>query len=260
MIRIALAQMDVEWADQDANLNSARQMVARAAAADADLVILPELWGSGFDLAHAADYATSVDAGLFEEMAAMARDNDLYVVGSLLEESDGAIYNTCALYSPHGLVGRYRKLHRFCLMAEDRYLAAGNHPALLDGIPWGRTALAICYDLRFPELFRGYALAGARLMVIPAQWPAPRVEHWRTLLRARAIENQCFVAGCNRVGADPNNQFGGASTVIGPWGEVLVEGNDHPALLLAEVDLSQVDEARQRIPILEDRRPDCYEL
>lgn len=260
MIKIALAQMDVQWADPDANLNRARQMVAEAAAANADLVVLPELWGSGYDLANAADYATSVDAGLFEEMADMARENGLYIVGSLLEESDGSVYNTCALFGPQELVGRYRKLHRFCLMAEDRYLAPGNHPVLLDGLPWGRTALAICYDLRFPELFRGYALAGARLMVIPAQWPAPRIEHWRTLLRARAIENQCFVAGCNRVGADPNNQFGGASAVIGPWGEALVEGDDCAVLLLAEVDLSQVDDARQRIPILEDRRPGCYEL
>jgi len=145
-------------------------------------------------------------------------------------------------------------------MQEDRYLAAGDQPALCEGTPWGTTALAICYDLRFPELFRTYALAGARLVLLPAQWPAPRNDHWRTLLRARAIENQCVVAGCNRVGADHNNFFGGASAVIGPWGELLVEGSDRAALLVAEVNFDAVEEARRRIPILSDRRPECYGL
>jgi predicted amidohydrolase len=260
MIKIALAQMDVKWADPDANLAVARQMVGQASDAGADLVVLPELWGSGYDLARAAEYATLLSEGLFREMGLLARAHDLHVVGSLLEARDGQIYNTCALFGSQGLVGRYRKIHRFCLMQEDRYLAAGDRPALCNDTPWGMTALAICYDLRFPELFRTYALAGARLMVLPAQWPAPRVDHWRTLLRARAIENQCVVAGCNRVGADRDNVFSGASAVIGPWGEVLVEGGDQVALLVAEVDFDGVDEARQRIPILSDRRPECYGL
>ncbi len=260
MIRIALAQMDVKWADPDANLAAARRMVAQAADAGADLVVLPELWGSGYDLAHAAVYATPLDAGLFREMALLARAHDLHVVGSLLESDDGQIYNTCALFGPAGLLGQYRKMHRFCLMQEDRYLAAGDQPALCQGTPWGPTALAICYDLRFPELFRTYALAGARLMLLPAQWPAPRIDHWRTLLRARAIENQCVVAGCNRVGVDHDNVFSGASAVIGPWGEVLVEEGEREALLVAEVDFDAVDEARRRIPILSDRRPECYGL
>ncbi len=258
MIKIALAQMDVKWADPEANLATARDMVAQAATAGADLVVLPELWGSGYDLAHAAAYATPLDSGLFEAMATLAREHGLYVAGSLLEESEGRIYNTCALFGPQGLVGRYRKLHLFCLMAEDRYLAPGDGPALCSDLPWGATALAICYDLRFPELFRGYAVAGARLMLIPAQWPARRVDHWQALVRARAIENQCVVAACNRIGADPDATFGGASAVVGPWGEVLVEGDDQPALLLAEADLAEVDEARRHIPVLRDRRPECY--
>jgi predicted amidohydrolase len=260
MIKIALAQMDVRWADRDANLATARRMVAQAAKARADVVVLPELWGSGYDLAHAASLATSIHDGLFQEMAALARQHDLYLIGSLLEASAGHIHNTCAFFGPQGLVGSYRKLHLFRLMAEDSYLSPGDQPGLYDVPPWGMTALAICYDLRFPELFRGYALAGARLMVIPSEWPAPRIDHWRTLLRARAIENQCVVAACNRVGADRDNMFGGASAVVGPWGETLVEGDGHPALLMAQVDLAQVDEARRRIPVLSDRRPECYRL
>lgn len=262
MIKIALAQMDVKWATPDANLFAARQMVAQAAVAGADLAVLPELWGSGYDLAHAADYASPLHGGLFGEMAGLAQEHGLYVVGSLLEESAGRIYNTCALFGPAGLVGVYRKLHLIGLMYEDRYLVAGDELTLCQGLPWGATGLAICYDLRFPEVFRSYAVAGARLMVIPAQWPAPRIEHWRLLLRARAIENQCIVAACNRVGADPGprNEFGGASAVVGPGGEVLVEGDDRPALLMAPVELTAIEETRRFIPVLRDRRPECYEV
>jgi omega-amidase len=260
MFKIALVQMDVQWADPAANLENAGDQVAQAAAAGADLVLLPELWGSGYDLAHAEVYATPLGEGLFREMAGLAVRHDVYLAGSLLEAADGRIYNSLALFGPDGLMGRYRKLHRFRLMHEHEYLAAGEEPVLLTNTPWGETALAICYDLRFPELFRGYAVAGARLILLPAQWPKPRIDHWRTLLRARAIENQCVVAGCNRIGADPENVFGGASAVIGPWGEVLVESDDLAALLVAEVDFGAVDEARQSLPVLSDRRPGRYAL
>lgn len=260
MIKIAVAQIDIQWADPEANLIAARQIVSQAASDGADLVVLPELWSSGFDLAHAIDYATSIDGGLFREMGTWAREYGLHIVGSLLEAEGSRIYNTSTLFGPGGLVGRYRKIHLFRLMDEHRYLSPGDQPTLCNAVPWGETGLAICYDLRFPELFRGYALAGARLVVIPAQWPAPRIDHWQTLLRARAIENQCVVVGCNRIGADPNNVFGGMSAVIGPWGEVLTEGGERSALLTAEVDLTVVDQARQRIPVLLDRCPECYEL
>jgi omega-amidase len=118
--------------------------------------------------------------------------------------------------------------------------------------------MTICYDLRFPELFRRYALAGARLILVPAEWPHPRRAHWQTLLRARAIENQCFVAACNRVGITGNSTFFGASAVIDPWGEALVEGGETELILTATIDLSLVDTVRKRIPVFEDRRPELY--
>ncbi|MCS7040082.1 MAG: carbon-nitrogen family hydrolase, partial [Caldilineales bacterium] len=123
------------------------------------------------------------------------------------------------------------------------------------------TGLAICYDLRFPELFRLYALAGAQLILIPSEWPHPRLAHWRTLLRARAIENQCFVAAVNRVGSDRANTFCGHSALIDPWGETVVEADDASVqLLTATVDFALVDDVRRRIPALADRRPECYTL
>ncbi len=256
-LHIALAQMTVRLADPQANLATARRLVAQAAQAGAELVVLPELWGSGYDLAHAADYATPLDEGLFAEMGALARQHGLYLVGSLLEADRAQVYNTGALFGPDGLIGTYRKLHRFRLMQEDQYLGAGDETPIFD-MPWGPTAMAICYDLRFPELFRGYAVAGARLILLPAEWPVRRVDHWRALVMARAIENQCVVAACNRTGSDADGEFNGHSLAVGPWGEVLVEAGEAEGLFLAQVDWSKVDEARRFMPVFDDRRPECY--
>ena len=136
-------------------------------------------------------------------------------------------------------------------------MSAGNDLPVLE-MPWGPTALAICYDLRFPEMWRRYTLAGAKLILIPAEWPVRRIEHWRLLLRARAVENQLFVAGCNRAGADKDGDFGGFSAVVDPWGKVLVEGDGEPDLLLTTLDLDEVARVRGLFPFLKDRRPQVY--
>jgi omega-amidase len=120
------------------------------------------------------------------------------------------------------------------------------------------SGLAICYDLRFPEQFRAYALAGASVVFVPSEWPHPRLAHWRTLLRARAIENQFFVVACNRVGESKGTQFFGHSTIVDPWGELIVEGGEQEILLTAPIDTGLVAEIRERIPIFADRRPEVY--
>lgn len=262
-LTISLAQMDCRLGDPDANFAHATAQIAEAARRGSDLVLLPELWSTAYALDAAASLAaplatTPATEGWFGRVAALAAAHRLYVGGSLLEVRDGRYYNCFALYGPDGvLCGAYRKVHLFRLMDEEKYLAPGEEPVLLD-LPWGKTGLAICYDLRFPELLRSYALAGARLLLIPAEWPHPRREHWRTLLRARAIENQCFVAACNRIGVTGHNTFFGASAVIDPWGAPLVEAGEVSTLLTVTVDLALVDEVRRRIPVFEDRRADLY--
>ncbi len=144
-------------------------------------------------------------------------------------------------------------------MEEDRYLEAGRAPVLAQ-TPWGVCGLAVCYDLRFPELFRVYAAAGAPLMLLVAEWPRRRIEHWRALLRARAIENQCFVAAVNRTGESRGEAFGGHSLALDPWGETLVEGGGAPALLTVDIPLEKAAAARERLPALRDRRPQAYHL
>lgn len=263
-ITITLVQMDCRLGDPKANFEAAAVAVAEAGRRGSTLVVLPELWSTGYDLEHAAAHAAPLakrhaERGWFSRFAHLARQNKVWLTGSLLEvQIDGCFYNCMPIYAPDGtLQGAYRKVHLFRLMQEEQYLAPGQGTTLLD-LPWGKTGLAICYDLRFPELFRRYALHGARLIVLPAEWPHPRREHWRTLLRARAIENQCFVAACNRVGSSKGSDFFGASAVIDPWGETLVEGGEEETLLTVSVDLAQVEAVRQRIPVFEDRRPELY--
>jgi omega-amidase len=170
----------------------------------------------------------------------------------------GRAYNAFALYDAAGsLLATYRKVHLFRLMDDEKWLAPGDRVELVE-TDWGLTGLGICYDLRFPELFRAYALRGARLVLLPAEWPSRRAAHWHTLLRARAIENQMFVAACNRVGESKGEHFGGGSAIIDPWGEAVIEAGSAETLLTAEIDLAQADAVRQRIPVFEDRRPDVY--
>jgi predicted amidohydrolase len=170
----------------------------------------------------------------------------------------GQPFNTATLYGPDGeRVGAYRKVHLFAPMGDREHMTAGDALPLFD-LPWGRTALAVCYDLRFPEQWRQYTWAGARLIVIPAEWPVHRVEHWRLLLRARAVENQLFVAGCNRTGTDTDGEYGGHSAAVDPWGRVLVEGGAEPGLYVATLDLDEVERARGLFTFLEDRRPEVY--
>jgi predicted amidohydrolase len=260
IITIALAQQDVPVGKPEANLARVRDHAARARDGGADLLLLPELWLHGYDLARAEEWAAPLGEGGFTDMAAIASEFGLYLAGSLLEKHARGVSNTAALYDPDGtLLGFYRKIHLFRLMQEPRYLAAGDR-ATLCPTPWGPVGLAICYDLRFPELFRAMALAGAVLFLVPAQWPVRRVEAWSLLARARAVENELFVAACNRVGTDGQVEFPGSSCVIDPWGNPLVKGDDQERLLIAQADLNEMHKARRYLTVYEDRRPDAYHI
>jgi len=258
-IKIALAQMAIALGRPDRNADAARGLAAQAAAQGAELILLPELWPTGYDLGQADRYAAPLGEGPFALMAKLARMHQVYIAGTALEANpSGLPFNTAALYGPNGdLMGAYHKVHLFPPMGEREHMTPGSALPTFD-LPWGRTALAVCYDLRFPELWRLYTTAGAHLILIPAEWPVRRVEHWRLLLRARAVENQIFVAGCNRAGTDSDGEFGGHSAVVDPWGRVLVEGAAEPGLFCTSLDLGEVRRNRRLLPFLDDRRPDVY--
>ncbi|MFQ5612873.1 MAG: carbon-nitrogen family hydrolase [Anaerolineae bacterium] len=259
-LTISLAQIDIALGDPGTNLALARDWVAEAARRGSDLVLFPELWSTGYDLERAPELSASMPGGLAAEMAALAAGHHIWLAGSILALNDhGRPANTALLFdSGGGLVAVYRKIHLFGLMDEDRYLAAGEAMTLVE-TPWGSAGLGICYDLRFPEFFRTYALAGARLVLLPSEWPTPRLAHWRTLLRARAIENQMYMIAANRVGRDRANEFGGHSAIIDPRGEIVVEGGKGQVLLTATIDVDAVAEVREHIPVFRDRRPELYQ-
>jgi omega-amidase len=257
-IIISLAQMELEMGNISHNLQMVLGMVMEARKRSSQLILIPELWSSGFDLQNRAIHSKE-NANLIATMLKLASENKIWIGGSWLEEKNGNFFNTFNLFPPVGLTPiKYAKAHLFRLMEEDQWLSPGNNIQLAD-LQWGMTGLSVCYDLRFPELFRYYALHGASLILIVAEWPLRRINHWTTLLRARAIENQLFIAGVNSVGKTGDETFGGKSAIINPWGEPLVEGNENSSgLLTAEIDLNEVSRIRNWMPIFKDRRPDIY--
>ncbi|MDE2749637.1 MAG: carbon-nitrogen family hydrolase [Chloroflexota bacterium] len=258
-LSISLGQMQIKLARVEDNLETAERMISQAATRDSQLILLPELWSTGYDLENAGDYADALGEGMFTQLAKSARDHSIAIYGSILERRGDQFMNCAAYVDAAGCLGAvYRKIHLFRLFDEHLWLGEGEAPTLLD-MPGGPAGLSICYDLRFPELFRRYAVAhGARLILICAEWPLARVEHWRALLIARAIENQCYVAATNSCGDTGGAVFAGHSMIVDPWGKVIVEAGEDECLVMAEIDLDEVDRVRQTIPVFEDRRPDAY--
>lgn len=258
-LNISLGQMNIALGDVKKNLALVEKWTAEAARRGSHLVIFPELWSTGYALDQSKTLATTLNSGIFAQLSTIATQNKICLTGSNLERRGDAVNNSAVFFASNGRVlGVYRKIHLFRLMDEDKWLQGGSSPLTMD-LPWGKTSLAICYDLRFPELFRRYAVEGAKLVIIPAEWPIERVEHWRALLQARAIENQCYIAAVNSAGKTGDTVFGGNSMLIDPWGKIVVAAGENPALVNAEIELDLVDEVRQRIPVLEDRRPELYE-
>jgi len=259
-LKIGLIQLKVTTGEPQVNFERARQLLNRAKDGGAQFALLPELWTTGYDLARAGEHCDKEGEAGFAELAQLAREYGMFLCGSALEKRAGKFFNTQTLYSPAGeLLAVYRKIHLFGLMHEADFLAPGSELVTVD-LPWGKAGLAICYDLRFPEMFRSYAVGGAQLVLLSAEWPRPRLEHWRTLLRARAIENQTFVIACNCVGEGNGNVFAGHSMAVDPWGEIMIEGGEDEDVLLAELDFTCVDEIRQGYPVLSDRRTGLYSL
>lgn len=260
-MNIAVVQAYVELGDPDANLKRMLDLMEKAASAEEkpDVIVLPEMWNTGYALDRIRDIADPEGRRLPEQLSAFARSHGIQVVGgSIAENIGGQIYNSMYVFGRNGeQLAKYSKIHLFRLMDEEKHLQAGEQVVSfeLEGIIAGAS---ICYDIRFPELSRTLALAGAQVLFVPAQWPHPRLHHWRTLLMARAIENQMYVVACNRVGTSDDTDFFGHSMIIDPWGEIVAEGGEEEMILTGKLDRALPGEVRQRIPVFEDRRPRLY--
>lgn len=255
-LRCAAIQFNIALGDIDSNRRQATAALRRVAAAGVQLAVLPEMWSCGYVYRHLPILAQRTPE-IIKEMQQLCAELGLVSIGSLPELSAGKIYNTAYVIDQGDVVSSYRKLHLFSAMDEDRHLSAGNQSLAVD-TSVGRIGVAICYDLRFPELFRKLALAGAEIICIPAEWPKPRGEHWQTLLRARAIENQLFVVAANCCRVQGKLDFCGLSRIISPLGTILAAAAEEDTELIADCDFSEMVKYREQINILHDRRADIY--
>jgi deaminated glutathione amidase len=268
-IRVACVQM-TSRRDKAANLETAERLLAQAAATGADVVVLPEKWNAigDTDVLHAA--AEPLEGGeSVEAMARWARQNGVTLVGgSITERRDGRekLSNTSLVFDPEGnLVAAYRKIHLFDVEVggvtylESEAEEPGDEPVVADVEGW-RIGLSVCYDVRFPELYRILALEGAELLTVPAHFTTPTgKDHWHVLLRARAIENQAYVAAAAQVGETlPGKPAYGRSLIADPWGTVLAQAPDVETVVTAELDRTRLREIRAKLPSLANRQPDAY--
>ncbi len=257
-VTAAVCQFDARRGAVDDNMAAALGAVFRAADKGADLIVLPELWSCGFDNENMAAHAKQ-SPQLLEQIADEAAKKQVFVAGSLPEAADGHLFNTCFLIDAAGhIAARYRKIHLFPMMGEDRCFSPGSQ-AVVCRTPLGNLGLMVCYDLRFPELARHLAVNGADIIIVCAQWPAPRVAHWDVLLQARAIENQIFVIAANRCGTDSDLKFAGHSQMISPFGEIAADGGSTVGEAVGRLDLSEIQAFRDRFSTIDERMPAVYE-
>lgn len=257
-MRVALLQIA---SPDDESIENRRARVDRlvldeSSLDSADLLVLPELWEAGaFNYRAFAAAAQPLDGPTLRLARSWAERHRLYVhAGSIVETTDTLErFNTSLLIDPRGeLVATYRKVHLFGAN-EERELSAGDALGIAD-VDGVSTGMATCYDLRFPELFRSILDVGATMTTICSGWPAKRIEHWRLLTSARAVEDQMYVIGCNAVGMQHGTELGGASRIVDPWGEVVVEAGTDEGVTYAELDVDLPTQVRASFPAVEHRR------
>ncbi len=255
-IKAASVQFNITLGEIEPNLEKVRSALAELAAEGVKLAVLPEMWATGFAYKELNRLAARTGE-IIGEIAALSAKYSMVIIGSLPEPHEEKVYNTAYVFDNGELKGKYRKIHLFSLMQEDRSFDSGESWLLVDTSA-GKIGVFICYDLRFPELARRLAVEGAEILVIPGEWPKPRQDHWRTLLRARAIENQLFVVAANCCGTVGKLDFFGMSMIIDPKGELLAEAGYDPQNIIATLDFDDMNVWRQQIPCFKDRKPECY--
>lgn len=253
-MKIALVQMDIEEKNKSKNIEHGLELL-RKATVNKDVVVMPEIWTTGYSLGHIKEEAETLDGQVISAIQKIARANKCNVVaGSMPMKIGDSIYNTSVVIGRDGnILDYYSKFHLFGLFHEEKFFAAGNHLTnyQLDGLACSN---AICYDLRFPEMFRHLALAGIQMIFVPAEWPTPRGEVWRLLAQARAVENHIFICAVNCTGSFKGESFYGHSMIVSPSGKIIVEGDENEAILEGEIDLEEIVKVRSSINVLSDVR------
>ncbi|MBQ0138207.1 MAG: carbon-nitrogen family hydrolase [Kurthia sp.] len=258
-MKLGCIQLQVAFGDVEKNYYRVDQLIREAVREGAEMIVLPEMWNTSYALKQLEGMA-DIDGNRTKAfLSKLAKELQVHIIGGSVATKKGdEFYNTMLIVDNKGdIISEYDKVHLFRLMDEHLYLSSGNTQ---NNFKLGEVDAAgvICYDIRFPEWLRLHAINGAKVIFVSAQWPTERIDHWKTLLQARAIENQCFIVAVNRTSRNLQN-FNGQSMVIEPWGKILWTGKEDEELAIVDVDFSQVDEVRKRIPVYDDRRPELYD-
>lgn len=248
-MKIGILQFDIAWEDKEENFRRIKKLIPERV--DCDLIVLPEVFNTGFSM---NPQIAEERGGKTERfLSGLASSLNTKVLAGYVLKSKGKIKNTANLFSEKGeKIASYSKIHLFSPLGEDKVFKRGNRTVLFK-INKTPCSVFICYDLRFPEVFRKIA-EKVTLIFIIANWPESRADHWRCLLRARAIENQCFIVGVNRVGEDLNGiKYRGDSSVFDPWGEPIFDASDSEGFFVIDIDTDRVRKTREKFPFLKDR-------
>ena len=261
-MNVSCLQMNMKLGCPEENFAHAEQLICNAMKDNADVLVLPETWNTGFfpkenltELSCRNGYEVNNRIG---ELAKKYKVN--IVAGSVSNVRGGKVYNTAFVFDRAGsCIAEYDKTHLFTPMEEDDYYTCGDHLCrfTLDGVKCG---IIICYDVRFPELTRSLALRGLDMLFVVSQWPKERIFHLRTLTAARAIENQMFVVCCNSCGTAGKTVYGGNSAIIDPWGQTVVAAGEYEEILTGDCDLNTLTYIRNTIPVFRDRKPNLYNI
>jgi predicted amidohydrolase len=267
LTQVSLVQMDISYGKKDENLEKSALLIEKAFSQAPHkiphIICLPELFSTGYDLENIQMHAETIPGGETTTfLQQTAESYSLVLVASFIEKEKEEYYNTAVVIDENGtFLGKYRKIHLFPPMNEPKFFSIGGffNSSFSFKTNSGNLGLLICYDLRFPELSRRVTLDGnADFLIYLAEFPAPKYEVWTRLLQARAIENQLFVCGVNRVGSDPNSNFFGHSVIYDPGGNIIIEGSKNEEILTAKLDPAILMEVRSALPSLQHRQPNHY--
>ncbi len=249
-MKIGLVQYSPEWENKVENQKKITSLLMDFVKEGIDLLIFPEMSLTGFTM-HGEKFSEQLSGESFQYFSKIARKFSIHILAGIIELENKNFFNTLLHIGRDGnILKTYRKIHPFSLSSEDKHYNKGKDAVVTEIDDW-KVGLSICYDLRFPELYRLYAKEKVDLIVISANWPDTRIEHWKTLLKARAIENQCFVAGVNRVGDDPKLFYPGYSAVIDPMGSEIISSINEE-ILICNISRKMVSDVRNKLPFLND--------
>lgn len=249
-MKIAMMQFSPIWESKEVNMNFIEEKTSFLDT-NTDLLIFPEMTLTGFTM-NSKEHAEEIDGKSIKFFIELSRKLKTDIIAGIIENDELEYFNSLFHFDKQGLIKAvYRKIHPFSLAEEDSYFKRGKD-IVTTSFENHKIGLSICYDLRFPELYRLNVKDGAEVMINIANWPVKRIEHWKSLLKARAIENQCFMVGVNRIGNDPYQTYNGCTAVFKPMGDKIILSDNEEKIIYADLDFDEVKEVREKLGFIND--------